>query len=587
MSSSPGPAPLGDALYDPAPRPFHGGGTLPFTLADVRINLVPLYGALAAGVLLLALPRLWRRVTGAIGLTRSLVRGSRAREYDFDRIRAYHDRVKDERLSDVIDDRTWDDIDMNDVLIAVDRTESRIGQQYLYRALRAPHYDAGPMMRLESAVRRVASDPALASRLRSELAHLSDPRAGLLVELILGELPPRPRAWWIFPLFTAAAVGCLALTLVWTKGLLLWLGLCAVAVGVQVAYKGRVQQIAPALQRIPALSRAARGIGGLDARELEPALEMLRAGVPRLRTLQAASRWLVFESATANELVGTLYEYANLLFFLDTNAFVFGVGAARAERDTLRTMYDAIGWLDLVQSIAAWRSELLRWTTPDFTGAVKEMAVSEVDHPLLASSIPNSIHVAGRSILITGSNMSGKTTFVRTIGVKCVLAQTLHTACAESWRAPMLAVRASIGRGDSVLEGKSYYLSEVETILTLIRAREDHRQHIFLIDEIFRGTNTTERVAAGHAILSYLNAGADIVLVATHDLELLPMLEGAYAPFHFRERIEAGALHFDYTIRPGPSSTRNAIALLELTGYPPAIVEDALRSVERLERSRA
>src|SRR6185437_3766005 len=108
-------------------------------------------------------------------------------------------------------------------------------------------------------------------------------------------------------------------------------------------------------------------------------------------------------------------------------------------------------------------------------------------------------------------------------------------------------------------------------------------QQLYLIDEIFRGTNTTERVAAGEAVLAWLDEGENIVLVATHDLELLDALAGRYAPFHFREQIEGDALHFDYIIRPGASSTRNAIELLRLMRFPEPLVRDALRAVERHE----
>src|SRR5581483_4413913 len=113
-------------------------------------------------------------------------------------------------------------------------------------------------------------------------------------------------------------------------------------------------------------------------------------------------------------------------------------------------------------------------------------------------------------------------------------------------------------------------------VRSLIEAKGDGRQHLFLLDELFRGTNTTERVAAGAAVLKRLDAGDDIVVIATHDLELLALLGRAYEPFHFRERIEANTLDFDYRIRPGLSSTRNAIALLEFMGYPEDLVADAV-----------
>lgn len=204
----------------------------------------------------------------------------------------------------------------------------------------------------------------------------------------------------------------------------------------------------------------------------------------------------------------------------------------------MRDMFEAIGYLDAVQSITAWRSTLPGWTTPEFTEARKALHVEALIHPLLTDPVPNSLNVEDASVLITGSNMSGKTTFVRAMGVSAVLTQTLHTACAGVWRAPILRVRTSIGRADSIMDGKSYYLAEVESVRTL-------------------------------------------VLVATHDIEVLDLLGGSYGAHHFREEIADGAMTFDYRIRVGPSSTRNAIALLELMQYPAELVADALRAINR------
>jgi DNA mismatch repair ATPase MutS len=293
----------------------------------------------------------------------------------------------------------------------------------------------------------------------------------------------------------------------------------------------------------------------------------------------------MFEPEQANELASSLYEYANLLFLLDVNAFVFATETLCRSREVAREMFVALGYIDVAQSIAEWRRALAQWATAEFTAPRKQLHVEEMSHPLLAAPVANTLNVDSTSVLITGSNMSGKTTFVRTLGVNAVLAQTLCTTCARAWRGPMLRVRTSIQRADSLMEGKSTYLSEVESVLTLVRAKESDSQHLFLLDEIFRGTNTTERVAAAYAVLAFLNTGLDLTVAATHDLELLELLNGTYAMHHFREQVGDDGLTFDYLIRPGASSTRNAIALLQVMQYPESLVADALATVARQSAS--
>ena len=182
--------------------------------------------------------------------------------------------------------------------------------------------------------------------------------------------------------------------------------------------------------------------------------------------------------------------------------------------------------------------------------------------------------------------MSGKSTFLRTVGVNAVLAQTIFTVFAQAYRAPFFRVETAIGTTDSLLEGKSYFLAELERIRGFLTPDPAGIPHLLLLDELFRGTNAMERIAAGSAVLCHLARLPGQVLVASHDLELAQLLGDAYPSFHFRELIEDGALRFDYRLRPGPSSTKNAIALLEVLHFPREVVQEALRVAESLEARR-
>lgn len=494
--------------------------------------------------------------------------------------RAYHESLPADAKTSSLDDRSWRDLDLDEVFLSLDRTASEPGRQYLYHLLRTPRYDSASLERLESAVRELAANEKVTNELRASLGCLDDPRSGQLVNLVLGELPHRPRLWWIFPLLTMAAVACLVLIAFWPRALVIWLGIMAVNIGVQLLYKPRVKRFAPAVHELPAFLGVAHTLGALELSESAEETRCLRDGARRLGVLRRSSSWLMFEPGEANDVAASIYEYANILFLLDVNAFVFTIDTLRGSQELMLKMFESIGRLDALQSIAAWRLELSRWSVPELTEERKVMYVEGLVHPLLGEAVPNGITVSDESILITGSNMSGKTTFIRALGVGAVLAQTLHTVCAELWRAPILRVRTSIGRSDSIVDGKSYYLAEVESVRALVRAKESGKQHLFLLDEIFRGTNTTERVAAASAVLSYLDRGSDLVVVATHDIEVLNLLDGAYRAYHFRERIDGGALSFDYLLHEGPSSTRNAIALLRLMEYPDDLVESALAAID-------
>jgi DNA mismatch repair ATPase MutS len=134
---------------------------------------------------------------------------------------------------------------------------------------------------------------------------------------------------------------------------------------------------------------------------------------------------------------------------------------------------------------------------------------------------------------------------------------------------------ASIRAEHSIESGKSHFFAELERILSFVQRAERGGREVFLIDELFRGTNTPERVAAGKAVLEFLGAHAQ-VLATTHDIELQQLLGPSFLTFHFVEDPELPEV-FDYRLHPGISTTKNAIKLLEKIGFPPGIVREARR----------
>jgi hypothetical protein len=185
-------------------------------------------------------------------------------------------------------------------------------------------------------------------------------------------------------------------------------------------------------------------------------------------------------------------------------------------------------------------------------------------HPLLAAPVANSIALRGQSALVVGTNMAGKTTFIKMVGTNIILGRTLGVCFAATAVVPRSNVMALIRAEHSIESGKSHFLAELERILSFVQRAERDGRGVFVMDELFRGTNTPERVAAGKAVLESLGAHAQ-VLVTTHDIELQHLLGPTFRTFHFVEDPELPEV-FDYRLHPGISTTKNAIKLLEKVG---------------------
>ena len=205
-----------------------------------------------------------------------------------------------------------------------------------------------------------------------------------------------------------------------------------------------------------------------------------------------------------------------------------------------------------------------------------------VYHPLIEECVPNTLDTFGKSVLLTGSNMSGKTTFIRTVALNMLCALTLDMCFAESFSGRRMRIHSAINLHDNILESQSFYMKEVITVKKMLDESQSSRHNLFVLDEIFKGTNTPERIAAGKAVLSALAENGNTVFASTHDIELAGLLSNEFDLYHFCEQIEQNRLHFDYLLKQGKLKHRNAIRLLEMEGYPESVIEEANAIVGKL-----
>jgi membrane protein implicated in regulation of membrane protease activity len=241
----------------------------------------------------------------------------------------------------------------------------------------------------------------------------------------------------------------------------------------------------------------------------------------------------------------------------------------------------ALGRFEALAALASLKFEQPEWCFPVVDPAAGRFAAEGLGHPLIADGqrVSNDVEVgpAGTFLLVTGSNMSGKSTLLRSIGVNAVLAQAGGPVAATALRMPPVTLATSILVEDSLADGVSFFMAELQRIQKVVaaadRAHGEGRVLLYLLDEVLRGTNSFERqVAVRRVVLHLLRRGA-IGAVSTHDLQLAEVeeLKSVCVPVHFRETIHPGGdppMTFDYVMRPGVATTVNALKLMELVGLP-------------------
>lgn len=268
---------------------------------------------------------------------------------------------------------------------------------------------------------------------------------------------------------------------------------------------------------------------------------------------------------------GLIHPLANLILLWDVHCmFALERWQLRAGRGA-RRWFTAIGELEALSSLAALAHDEPDWAFAELASDAGFEATA-LAHPLIVRQrrVPNDVTIGrARALLVTGSNMSGKSTLLRAIGVACVLALAGAPVCARRLRLGPVTLRTSLRVSDSLGAGVSHFLAEVHKIRAVVEAATPATPVLFLLDEVLHGTNSRERQIGARWVLAELLSRGALGALSTHDeglVELPAALATHVELVHLRELVENGVMTFDYLLRAGPVTSGNALRLMRSQG---------------------
>ena len=502
--------------------------------------------------------------------------------FNFDLINKYFiTRIKyGDDFHQIINDKTADDLDLNEVFKFMDRTSSKIGQQYLYFKIRTPTAKIDELKKFDSLVELFEKDEALRTFCQLELLKINSTNSYYIEELLRKEQIQTPKWFKFVYLLSLAVIVCISLAYFYPVTLLILIPLFITNTFIHYINKKYTNHYLVAISEfLRSITISKNILKNESVKSYFGDLSFLNS----ILKLRSKSRFISFEKQMEGDfsaLSWLFFELIKIMFNVEVLVFFRFIGSIEREQKHIYQLFQYLGEIDSAISVASVRQDEPVHCKPNFLGS-KKIQIENCSHPLISKCITNNLDMTSQSMLLTGSNMSGKTTFIRAIGINAILAQTVYTCFAKTYNAPVFRIYTSIGISDSLLEGRSYYLQEVLSIKELIIESEKQGNCLFILDEIFKGTNTLERISSGKAILEYLNKNTHFVFAATHDIELTGLLSKYnYLLYHFSEHVENNELKFDYKLKPGILKTRNAIKILELYNYPAEIIENATNTLE-------
>ncbi|QGG48913.1 MutS family DNA mismatch repair protein [Heliorestis convoluta] len=300
----------------------------------------------------------------------------------------------------------------------------------------------------------------------------------------------------------------------------------------------------------------------------EPIQHHQEGAAEQLKKLSQIVEWSYFRHSPV------LHFILNNLLFWDLHVLQRLEQWKEKNGTALQSWLDSISQFEVLSSLAILAHDHPDWAYPQVVETEQRLRIEaeELGHPLLGNKTRvcnNAIFAHNQTWIITGSNMSGKSTFLRTIGINLVLAYTGAPVCARALTCSPMHIYTSMRIQDDLENHTSTFYAELKRIKAIVDASQQDRPLLFLIDEIFRGTNSKDRIAGAKKVITRLSKDNTIGLVTTHDLELSALAEekeGLIKNYHFTDRIIENQLHFDYRLREGVSTTTNAMALMKMVG---------------------
>ncbi|MDB8801401.1 DNA mismatch repair protein MutS [Romboutsia sp. 1001216sp1] len=489
--------------------------------------------------------------------------------YKMDSVSSYFKNINEKEF---IDDITWNDLSMDDIYKKINNTQSTSGREVLYNILRIPLYEKEELIKRDNLIEYFMKNPDKRFEVQYILAKLGISNDLYTTNCLINKSDNSKSRLLRYTILSYIPI--ISLTLIFFNRYFILLLIASATYNVFISQRNeRYNYNVDGFTYMISLINATKKITNLNINEINDNLKDISRNLDNIKHIRKKS--LGADSNAMMDDMKIFSEYMNLIFLKELKRYEKVKSTVIKNADDFKAIYDYVGTIDALIAIASFRDSLDYYSKPNLEISTSKynnhINFVDIYHPLIKKPVSNSANF-DKNVLITGSNASGKSTFIKTIAINAILAQTIYTTTSREYNSSYFNIYTSMALKDDIFSNESYYIVEIKSLKRIIDNSKKDIPCLCFVDEILRGTNTIERIASSCEVLSALYKSNTLCFAATHDIELTHILEDKFENCHFEETITNKDIKFDYKLHKGRSETRNAIRLLEFMGYDKNIV---------------
>lgn len=476
-----------------------------------------------------------------------------------------------------IDEITWYDLDMDEIYMRLNTSCSGIGEEYLYYLLHNLQFSKEELDERDRVIEYLRKDKVNRKKIQMALKAL-----GKFDNFSVFEYFTRtddieiknPKKHYICPIGLLGSIAMLFVNVEIAAFMII--GFLIYNITSYFKVKAEIEKYFQIFSYILRITDVADEFKDIKNEEIQKYVTRIREEAAPLMKMRKGSKFVIGGRGLTGGLEDIFMDYVRMLFHVDIIRFNQMLNTLRTNRDHLMNVYETIGYLDSMLCIASYRDYLKGdYCVPRLhNNKAPELNLINVYHPLIKNPVKNTM-MQNQSALLTGSNASGKSTFLKTVAINGIFAQTMNTCLCSVYEGSFFRIYSSMALQDNIFNNESYYIVEIKSLKRILDQVNPKIPTLCFVDEVLRGTNTLERISASAEILYTLAKHNVLCLAATHDIELTHILEKQFSNYHFQEEVVDNDVLFDYKLYKGRAVSKNAIKLLKIIGYDDKLIKAA------------